>query len=70
MTRRLKEASIWLVPVVMLTACGIDPRWGDRVPTNQSFPGSPGVDARWGGPRSGLQEPVEWQYQELSGDES
>lgn len=53
--------SLGLLPCV-LVGCGVDPRWGPRSETNRSVPGSPGVDIRWGDPRTGLREPLEWQY--------
>ena len=34
--------------------CAVDRRWGGRRETNQRFPGSFGVDSRWGEPRSSL----------------
>lgn len=49
----------------LVVGCGVDPRWGPRNPTNRSIPGSPGVDARWGDPRNGLRDPLEWQYEGL-----
>ena len=58
----------WIPPMLLATlivGCGVDPRWGPRNPTNQSIPGSPGVDARWGEPRNGLRDPLEWQYEGL-----
>lgn len=58
---------IALLPFV-LVGCGVDPRWGPRSETNQSVPGSRGVDSRWGDPRTGLRKPLEWQYQSLPGD--
>lgn len=53
---------------LFLAGCGVDPRWGPRSETNQSVPGSRGVDSRWGDPRTGLRKPLEWQYQSLPGD--
>ena len=50
-----------------LVGCGVDPRWGERNPTNRGVPGSPGVDARWGDPRDGLREPLQWQYDDVPG---
>jgi len=46
-----------------LMGCAVDPRWGGRRETNQRFPGSFGVDSRWGEPRSSLLKAMEWQYQ-------
>jgi len=43
--------------------CAVDRRWGGRRETNQRFPGSFGVDSRWGEPRSSLLKAMEWQYQ-------
>jgi len=46
-----------------LMGCTVDPRWGGRREANQRFPGSFGVDSRWGEPRSSLLKAMEWQYQ-------
>ncbi|MFL2657143.1 MAG: hypothetical protein ACJ0HK_00025 [Akkermansiaceae bacterium] len=46
-----------------LIGCAVDSRWGVRGEPNQRFPGSFGVDSRWGEPRSGLLKAMEWQYQ-------
>jgi hypothetical protein len=45
-----------------LMGCAVDRRWGSRRATNQRFPGSFGVDSRWGEPRSSLLKAMEWQY--------
>lgn len=63
---RIKGA--WILSLVLSTlivGCAVDPRWGPRNPTNPGLPGSPGVDARWGEPRKGLRDPLEWQYEGL-----
>ena len=64
------KALLWLLgsSALLLAGCGVDPRWGPRNETNQSFPGSRGVDSGWGDPRTGLRKPLEWQYQSLLGD--
>lgn len=49
-----------------VVGCGVDPRWGPVRPTNESIPGSPGVDSRWGDRRTGLREPLRWQYDAMS----
>lgn len=52
-----------------LAGCGVDPRWGPPGPSNASFPGSPGVDFRWGDRRNGLRDPLQWQYESMGDEE-
>jgi hypothetical protein len=59
------KAAVLLLVFLMffLIGCAVDSRWGVRSEPNQRFPGSFGVDSRWGEPRSGLLKAMEWQYQ-------
>ena len=59
------KATVLLVVflTLFLIGCAVDSRWGVRGETNQRFPGSIGVDSRWGDPRTGLRKSLEWQYQ-------
>ena len=59
---------ILICEAVIVTSCAVDPRWGERKPTNPSLRSAPGVDARWGERRHHLRGPLEWEYEGLEGN--